>query len=903
MRLHRITLRDVRAVSERTVHLPDSGVVVVEGPNEIGKSTMLEAFDRLLELKSTSASARARELQPIGQDVGPFVEAEFTLGGHRMRVAKRWLKSPLTELEILTPSPAQFTGAEAEARLEQLLRSSLDTTLWQALRFTQSGDGTVVPLVSSGVLREALDGAANANGHDEGGDKVLDLVEKEYLAYYTARTGRPTGDYKAAIGDYAHAQAEVAEAHRRLVEAETLLDRQGQARDLARRAGLRAEAAAATLAESQRRHHAVAALEVAWERALARLGEARECSRGAAVELSSRRALVTEIDDVAAGLERLEEQRATLGAQAAEVGPALEQAEAALADADDCVEQAEVRLGQVRADRELLADQLRVGVLERLLEDITERAAAVRDAQEAIPQHGVSQQRMREVDRLARDLALIEAKHEAASARVVVQSLGGTAHVKNGAGSRSVEVDWSASQSFVATDDLEVTVPGAVRVRVQPAADAEQRLSELAAARVAVNSALYDLGCRTLEDVGRRAHETEQAQSRLRECTRDLEALLSAHGAGSPEDFADAVAGGAPARLVTERDEVRSRVGLNLGQRSTDATHPPLPACTAEAREAEQLAAEQVHRHRAVRRAAASALADARAKVREVTATLDRLEGRAHSEQARLSAQLAALAAARADRDDEDIERDAEHLATMLVSAEEQAESARLAVAGADVTELNAQVLADRAEVTRAHGDVDRSREVLHTLTGQVELAASEGRQELYDLSVAALDECERRLAALDRRARAVRHLRSTLHEHRDAAHRAYVRPFTQTLERLGRQVYGDTFRVTVEEDLSVRARTVHGTTVPFDQLSGGAKEQLGILARLAVAHLVDPSQGVPVVIDDALGYSDPARLELMGGVFGSEATSGEDIQVILLTCTPQRYAAIPNVHTVRLVA
>lgn len=91
--------------------------------------------------------------------------------------------------------------------------------------------------------------------------------------------------------------------------------------------------------------------------------------------------------------------------------------------------------------------------------------------------------------------------------------------------------------------------------------------------------------------------------------------------------------------------------------------------------------------------------------------------------------------------------------------------------------------------------------------------------------------------------------------------------------------------------------------TVPFAELSGGAKEQLGILARLAVARLVDPTQGVPVVIDDALGYSDPERLERMGEVLGATAGPDADLQVILLTCTPGRYSAVPGARTVRLAA
>lgn len=97
-------------------------------------------------------------------------------------------------------------------------------------------------------------------------------------------------------------------------------------------------------------------------------------------------------------------------------------------------------------------------------------------------------------------------------------------------------------------------------------------------------------------------------------------------------------------------------------------------------------------------------------------------------------------------------------------------------------------------------------------------------------------------------------------------------------------------------DTLTIESRTLDGTTVPFQSLSGGAREQLAVLARLACGALVSPNGnpdapgGVPVVIDDALGYSDPARLEALGAAFG---VAGRDCQVIVLTCEPGRYRHI----------
>lgn len=95
--------------------------------------------------------------------------------------------------------------------------------------------------------------------------------------------------------------------------------------------------------------------------------------------------------------------------------------------------------------------------------------------------------------------------------------------------------------------------------------------------------------------------------------------------------------------------------------------------------------------------------------------------------------------------------------------------------------------------------------------------------------------------------------------------------------------------------DFSIASRTVHGVTVPFDSLSTGAREQLGVIARLACAILVNPEGqqgevGVPVILDDALGNSDPSRLLRLAPAFPSAA---QRAQVVVMTCTPDRYRSV----------
>ncbi|HMZ15638.1 MAG TPA: hypothetical protein PLS04_16000, partial [Mycobacterium sp.] len=176
----------------------------------------------------------------------------------------------------------------------------------------------------------------------------------------------------------------------------------------------------------------------------------------------------------------------------------------------------------------------------------------------------------------------------------------------------------------------------------------------------------------------------------------------------------------------------------------------------------------------------------------------------------------------------------------------------------------------------------------------------SEGRQGQLDDAQAELKRACAEQSRVQERAQAAALLRSTMIRHRDNTRERYVQPYRTELERLGRQVFGPSFEVDVDTGLTIRARTLDGCTVPYESLSGGAKEQLGILARLAGAALVAKEDTVPVVIDDALGFTDPERLTKMGAVFDSVGNRG---QVIVLTCMPTRYVGVQNAHVIELSA
>ncbi|HNF05989.1 MAG TPA: hypothetical protein PL146_11435, partial [Mycobacterium sp.] len=260
-----------------------------------------------------------------------------------------------------------------------------------------------------------------------------------------------------------------------------------------------------------------------------------------------------------------------------------------------------------------------------------------------------------------------------------------------------------------------------------------------------------------------------------------------------------------------------------------------------------------------------------------------------------------------------------EQLATVRAAVTDEALAARAAADAEEQRKADEAVaaLAERyaaadpeavaAELAAAAGAVDAiaaERETakleLHTIAAELGVMGSEGRQGQLDDAQAELKRACAEQSRVQERAQAAALLRSTMIRHRDNTRERYVQPYRSELERLGRQVFGPSFEVDVDTGLTIRARTLDGCTVPYESLSGGAKEQLGILARLAGAALVAKEDTVPVVIDDALGFTDPERLTKMGAVFDSVGNHG---QVIVLTCMPTRYVGVQNAHVIELSA
>lgn len=80
-----------------------------------------------------------------------------------------------------------------------------------------------------------------------------------------------------------------------------------------------------------------------------------------------------------------------------------------------------------------------------------------------------------------------------------------------------------------------------------------------------------------------------------------------------------------------------------------------------------------------------------------------------------------------------------------------------------------------------------------------------------------------------------------------------------------------------------------------FESLSGGMREQLAAALRLSMADVLKEAHDgcLPLVFDDAFTNSDPERVDLVKYMLGAAVERG--LQVILLTCDPAAYGSFAD--------
>ncbi|MFG1931238.1 AAA family ATPase [Mycobacterium sp. NPDC048908] len=874
MKLHRLVLTNYRGITHREIEFPDRGVVVVSGANEIGKSSMIEALDLLVHSKDRSNKKDVKQVKPTHADVGAEITAEISTGPYRFVYRKRFHKRCETELTVVAPRREQLTGDEAHERVLAMLDQTVDMDLWQAQRVMQSTSTAAVDLSGCDALSRALDVAAGEAVTLSGVEPLLvDRIDAEYLRYYTP-TGRPTGEWAAAVKRLQSAENEVARCAAAVAEVDDAVRRHGALTDnLALLAGQRAEAAE-RLTEARAAADAVAALTQQLEQAEVVAAAADATHSASVAALTERRRLRADIEQRTAAITQLQAVADDAREQFATAAEVQEAAEVAADQARAAVEASQNLVDAARCVVDRASDRDEANRLEARLAKLD---AARRELDLVVRELAgitLTEAAMRAIETAAIAVERAAGQAELASAHLEFVAIADVELHVNG---QPVAIGSGDSWAANVSSPTEFALPGLLRARVVPGAPASESHAKLEAAQGLLAAELAKAKAADVEEarlLNDRRRELSASRAQLR---ATLEALVGDDTVDELRTRLVELRGAEPAEpgLWDDVDPAAARAELNT------------------AVQAHKQAVADCETHRKVAQAAASRLAE-RASAADVA------REKLTAAQAELTNAHERLLQLRSIVSDDEL----------AVKAEADGEQARRATAL--VAELGAE-LAQRGPdtvhaalndaVRRAESVDSRHREAsdaLREVTAQLTVYGTEGRKGQLDAAQTERQHAEADYLRMHRRARAAQLLRSVMARHRDATRQRYVDPFRSQVERLGRIVFGDSFEVEIDSALRICSRTLAGRTVPYESLSGGAKEQMGIVARLAGAVLVAKEDSVPVVIDDALGFTDAERLTKMGAVFDAV---GGDGQVIVLTCSPERYASVTGAHHIELTA
>jgi energy-coupling factor transporter ATP-binding protein EcfA2 len=824
---------------------------LVVGPNESGKSRLALALRYALFERYKGESEDKKALRSHGSSESPVVEVRFEAGGTVWTVKKQFLRQAFAKLE---GGGRTWTDDDAEAKLRELLgtkpiqgRREVDQFLglWPLL-WVRQGEAWNAPQShmnddARARLRDVLATQVNEVAAGPLGERLVARAETERDRFFTT-TGKETGELAAARSRHLVAEATLAEALAKREDARESADELATLRrelgDIDQRIGAqrvlvaRAEARAARVKEiaARVRSHET---EVARKKAESELAQrsldqhrelaerAAEIDRRGAEEEASKKGAAAALGELASrqGEVAARAQAASQGLEAARAQDLRARRRAHLDEAARREREAAERLARAKSHEARVAE-LRAGLADARIDEA--QIQRLRRAGEAAAKTGAA-------------LQAAAAWMKMKAARDVVID-----------GERLAEGE---ERAWTFDGPRTLVIEGVGILEVRPGgADLDARRTKDHDARHALASELERLAVRSVAE----AEERFARRTGLVAQLAQAEPLL---------------AEAAPNGVAALEQDVQTRAAERAAFGEIDAEVPSIDDADKRLRAATELA-DRTRAEGEALRAEVTRATEAERRHELAIAELGR-------ERAVLTARLEALATESA------LAESAAAARAALVDALKTSDalSGELAQAtgdGADLAlEQESRVLA------RLENDRTTKQARTVTLEAFVEVHGGEELHERVQEAEATAEDRRETLRATEARAAAAKDLVTALHAARRQVQERLVapvveraRPYLETLLP-GR-------RLRMDENWSVLGLGTGDVEEEFEGLSGGAKEQVSILVRLALAEVLGEKDPLPLVLDDCLVNTDRARLGEMLRILYRAARKQ---QIILFSC------------------
>ena len=856
------------------------GLNIMVGPNEIGKSTLLDALRAVLFEKYSSKARAITDLQNDRNQAGPVVELAFELDDGHYRICKRFIKKPYARLSC--PDGRTLEGDAAEDKLRELLGfdepgktgAKPETIgMWNVLwvQQGQSFGALELPESARSNLHNALESEVGAVLGGRRGRALPQSIDKQ-LGELVLTNGKPRGEYKALIARIDTLEAELEGLRSRRQELSKTLDQLEDAQETLVRlsSGDRDQVGRKELDDARQRHSQLVELEARIQAATTeqelkkrdldqalRAGEERQKLKG---DITSEAAAM---ESAGERLNEVRRQENEARSQLEELRAGVRAAEAAVTKADDAASRKRRIVGAVTRDAQILELQVRhtkAEAAEGRQRQAHQGAAAILTTDDAIKQ----------VRAAAAELEKVASRLSAAATVITFdiapERLAG------------IEIDGdplTADQPSVqVVEPTTIVIPERGRITVEPAIKGRDKLiGQRREAKITLAAELEAVGAATTGDAEsqhvRRQKLVQQAELARQEAelhapaSEDIEA-----GARALGDY-----------IETLREILR---------RETDELAleeiPPYQEAEATLRAAQEHAMGARH----VQERARAALDGPEDVLSTFLTELGTANARYGDSKERLEGLGRRLEAAETEHSEDQLQARVEATRTELAKQKEAVADLQVLRTDETVPQLDARItrldlaISDRRDKRQAV-DIEISGLVSH-----VEALEGAGLGEAIQQKEREKEICEEEREGSRREVEILTLLLSVLRTAEHEAKERYLSPVLNRLRPYLRILFPGA-DITIDENLHIVGVVREaGYEEAFHHLSMGTQEQIAVLTRLAFAEmLVEQGHPATVILDDALVFSDDRRMKRM---FDILTMAARNVQIIVFTCREQLF-------------
>ena len=881
MRLLHATLRQVRLHQQLELQF-DPRFTLLGGPNEAGKSTVVEALHKVLFLKASATGRAVDEMRSRLHSGLPEVELGFEAAGARWELRKRFSGASGT-CQLSSDAGLALRGAAAEEQLARLLgvdgpiegrRHSQLPLRWAHLWVRQGEAGTnLLASPSEAYDVEQLVQQLQQRGAAAAAlESPLDRLVSEQLQIRLDQQFTATGKLKAG-SPLAAARQRCSSALLNLEQAQALQAELEAAMEQLRQIGERLQ-----LIEAQERPQLQRALQL----------EAQLRLRRAQIE--PLRQQLSNLEQAQAQLQAVQRQLGELGAQQQDWQlqrssrqQQFRSLEANCQSSDQACQELKNQQQQQVERLELAQQLLDLANLEREAQQLLEHQQQFQRLQLQAEQCKQSLAQLAPIDAAAVK-ALRQAEQQWAQAEARSQAMATAVSL--------IEADQPVSlagqplspgETVQLNGSAELAVGCGVRLRISPGGG--EATVQAAAALQHSGAALRELQI----SIGVANSEAAEVIAQQRQVLElELANLRQAASAIPWSRLEEQIAA-----LEPRRQRLLSRLAQHQLQRQSLAERGELPQGRAELeawieelrRQANELSQRQ-QQAEAERTSWRQQLEQQHRSSQELERNLEQLTGSLST----LAERQLALKASHGDGQQ----------LTDAVNSSRQA----LLIQEAELTALDKEIL-DKLPAGGAIEQhlrlLDGEKDALLTSRGQNEqrclTLSSDDPTALVQHRQAAWESAQADLEALELQTQALQMLQNLFHQSRQDFSQRYSEPLEQAIGPYLHYLQNGRHQASLDFDPKSGFGNFELQQGPhrfgFEQLSGGMREQLAAALRLAIAEVLQPAYDdcLPLIFDDAFTNSDQQRLQALQQMLRRGANHG--MQLILLSCNPNDYRSL----------